>query len=262
MEKSLGRFAIPRIAIYLVFLQSLVYILFMGTQARRPEDAVEFLAKFQLVGALVFRGEVWRIITFVIIPPVTNPIFFFFGMYFLYLMGTALENHWGTFRFNLFLLVGWAASVAVALALPMQLASNGYLMESIFLAFAYLYPEFVILLFFIFPVKVKWLALVTWILYVYQFCTGTWLDKLLILAATANFLLFFHRDLIQTAKGGRRRMQMRAQTARPDDVPFHRCTTCGVTDKSNRTMEFRYCPLCAGTPCYCIDHMNTHQHIG
>jgi hypothetical protein len=261
LERTLGRFAIPKITFYIVFLQSLVYVLFMAMRARRPEDAAAFLARFMLVGAFVLHGEVWRILTFVIMPPLMNPIFFFFAMYFLYLMGTALENHWGTFRFNLFLWVGWAVSVAAAMALPTHFASNGYLMESIFLAFAYLYPEFVIYLFFVFPVKIKWLALVTWVLFVYQFCTGTWLDKLLIVAAVTNFLLFFHRELLQTAKGGHRRMLLRAQTTRPADEPFHRCTTCGVTDKSNRTMEFRYCPQCAGTPCYCIDHINAHQHI-
>jgi len=261
LERSLGRFAIPRITIYLVFLQSLTYVLLMGTAARRPEDAGDFLSRLTLIGALVFQGQVWRIFSFLLIPPVTNPIFFFFAMYFLYLMGTALENHWGVFRFNLFLLVGWLASVAVSLALPMLRSSNGYLMESIFLAFAFLYPEFVIYLFFIFPIKVKWLALVTWALYLYQFCTGGWLDRALILAAVANFLLFFHQDLLQQVKGGHRRMLVRAQATRPSDEPFHRCTTCGVTERSNRKMEFRYCPDCAGTPCYCIDHIKTHEHI-
>jgi hypothetical protein len=261
LERSLGRFAIPRITIYIICLQSLAYVLFMGTQATKPEDAGDFMSRLMLVGQLVFQGQVWRIFTFIVIPPVTNPIFFLFGMYFLYLMGTALENHWGVFHYNLFLLVGWLASVAVSLVLPMQVASNGYLIESIFLAFAFLFPEFVIYLFLVFPVKVKWLALVTWALYLYQFCTGTWLDKLQIVAAVANFLLFFHRDLLQMVKGGHRRMQIRAQATRPADEPFHRCTTCGVTDKSNRTMEFRYCPDCAGTPCYCIEHIKTHTHI-
>jgi hypothetical protein len=261
LERSLGRFAIPRITIYIVFLQSLAYILFMGTQSQRPEDAGDFLGRLALVGELVYHGQLWRIFTFVVIPPVTNPIFFFFTMYFLYLMGTALENHWGVFRYNLFLLVGWLASVAVSLALPMEVASNGYLMESVFLAFAFLFPDFVIYLFFILPAKVKWLALVTWALYIYQFCTGTWLDRALILAATANFFLFFHSDVLQMIKGGHRRMQTRAKATRPTDEPFHRCATCGVTDKSNRTMEFRYCPDCAGTPCYCIDHIKSHVHI-
>lgn len=152
--------------------------------------------------------------------------------------------------------------MAVSLVLPTQPATNFYLMESIFLAFAFLYPEFVIYLFFVFPVKVKWLALVTWALYIYQFSIGGWLDKALVIAAIANFLLFFHRELWQRARGGHRQMLNRARNTRPASEPFHRCTTCGVTDQTDRTMEFRYCGECAGTPCYCIQHIKAHAHIG
>ncbi len=261
LERLLGRYAIPRITIYIIFLQSLAYVLWMASQARQGEGAEDFLSRLVLVGSLVRHGEVWRLFTFVVIPPTTNPIFFFFSMYFLYLMGMALENHWGTVRFNLFLLVGWVASVAVSLALPMLPATNAYLMESIFLAFAFLFPEFVIYLFFVLPIKVKWLALLTWILYILQFCVGTWLDKALIVAAIANFLLFFHRELLQRVRGGHRRMLVRAQSTALAIEPFHRCTACGVTERSDRKMEFRYCPQCAGTPCYCINHINAHAHI-
>ncbi len=200
LERSLGRFAVPHITLYIIFLQSLAFVLWMAADARNPGHGDEFLQRLLLIGGEVYHGEVWRIFSFVVIPPLTNPIFFFFGMYLLYLFGTALENHWGTFRYNLYLLVGWLASVAVAMALPALPATNAYLMGSIFLAFAFLYPDFQLLLFFIFPVKVKWIALVTWIGMFYQFCTGNWLVKLLVLAAIANFLLFFHRDLWQCAR--------------------------------------------------------------
>lgn len=261
LERSLGRFAIPHITLYIIFLQSLVFILMMAADARNPGHGGAFLQRLLLVGHDVYRGEVWRLLTFVIIPPLTNPIFFLFAMYLLYLFGMALENQWGTFRYNVFLFVGWLASVAVALALPTMPATNRYLMGSIFLAFAWLYPDFQLLLFFIFPVKVKWLALVSWIGMFIGFCTGGWLDKLLVLAATANFLLFFHRELWQRAKSGHRRMRVRAETARPPDEAFNRCTICGVTEKSDPRMEFRYCGQCAGTLCYCIQHIHAHAHV-
>ena len=176
LERSLGRFAVPHITLYIIFLQSLTFVLMRAADARNPGHGEEFLQRLLLIGHDVYRGEVWRIFSFVMIPPVENPIFFFFSMYLLYLFGTALENHWGTFHYNVYLLIGWVASVAVALALPTMPATNAYLMESIFLAFAFLYPDFQLLLFFIFPVKVKWLALVTWIIMFVQFCMGDWLD--------------------------------------------------------------------------------------
>ncbi len=262
LERSLGRFAVPHITLFIIFLQSLVFVLMRAADAHNPGHGGEFLDRLLLIGHNVYQGEIWRIFTFVMIPPLTNPIFFFFAMYILYLFGTALENHWGTFHYNVFLLVGWLASVAVALALPTLPATNAYLMESVFLAFAFLYPDFQLLLFFIFPVKVKWLALATWILMFIGFCTGGWLDKLLILAAVANFLLFFHSDLWQRARGGHRRMVVRAKTVRPPEEAFNRCTTCGVTEKSDPKMEFRYCGQCAGTLCYCIEHIHAHPHVG
>jgi hypothetical protein len=261
LERSLGRFAVPRITIYIVFLQSLAFVILMSMQSRSPEKAAEYLSRLVLIGSEVLHGEVWRVITFVVIPPITNPIFFFFAMYLLFLMGTALESHWGTFRYNVYLLVGWLATVAVAIVLPTMPASNGYLMGSIFTAFAFLYPDFQLMLFFIFPVKVKWLALLTWIGFFIQFCIGGWLDKFLVLAGTANFLLFFHRELWQRASGGHRRMLARAKSIRPVEETFNRCTTCGATEKSDPRMEFRYCPQCAGTPCYCILHIHAHAHI-
>jgi membrane associated rhomboid family serine protease len=261
LERSVGGYAVPKITVYIVALQSLAYLLSMAAQGRGENGEAEFIARLQLVGSLVLQGEVWRIFTFIAVPPLTNPIFFFFAMYMLYLMGTALENHWGTFRYNVFLLVGWLAAVAVSMVLPAETATNIYLTGSVFLAFAYLYPDFKILLFFILPVKVKWLALLTWIGYFLSFCLGGWLDKALVLAATANFLLFFHEELWARVRGGHRGMLARAKSVVPPDHVFNRCTTCGVTEKSDPRMEFRYCAQCAGTLCYCIQHIQAHEHI-
>ena len=245
LESSLGHFAVPRITIYIVVLQVLAFAIVFAESARNPEHGGDYFSRLTLDGSLVRHGEVWRILTFVALPPLSNPICFGFAMYLLFLMGTALENHWGTFRYNLFLIVGWVATVAAALALPSGPATNAYLMESIFLAFAYLFPEFQLLLFFVLPVRVKWLALIVWILYLVQFILGGWLDKCLILAATANFLLFF---ISNSGKGPR--AAIAGWWLVPNRLPVRLClqsfTTCGVTEKSDPRMEFRYCPQCSG----------------
>src|SRR5262249_48935520 len=148
----------------------------------------------QLIPERVLDGEAWRLASFLVVPPFTNLFFAFFFWYFLYLMGTALEHHWGTFRFNVSLVIGYLAPVGSAFAVPALPATNGFLYGSLFLAFAYLYPDYEILLFFILPVKVKWLALLTWIGYGLGLVFGDWLTRALILAAISNFLLFFGRD--------------------------------------------------------------------
>ena len=121
-------------------------------------------------------------------------------------MGNSLEGHWGAFRYNIFLLVGYVVTVAVSFLFPFQAATNIFIAGSVFLAFAYLYPDFQLYIFFILPVKIKWLALLTWIGYAYQILTGSWSTRLLVIASITNYLLFFGRDIYLTAKTGNRRM--------------------------------------------------------
>ena len=135
LERSLGDFAVPNITLFIIALQSLFYALYMAAGGKNPHRADEILEHLQLSREMVLH-EPWRLLAFVVIPPATNPLFFFFAMYLLYLMGTALESHWGVFRYNVYLFVGWLATVAVALAFPLGVANNTYLMGSIFLAFA------------------------------------------------------------------------------------------------------------------------------
>ena len=139
--------------------------------------------------------------------------------------------------------------------------TNVFIGLSVFLAFAYLFPEFQILLFFILPVRVKWLGLITWIgLGVVFLGARTWMTRILVLVPVANFLLFFGPELLRHVRSGARRSGRNVKRAIDRGQPFHTCALCGVTDKSNPKMEFRYCPDCAGTPCYCIEHIGKHEH--
>ena len=204
----------------------------------------------------VLEGEVWRLVTFVGQPPPMNLVFALFFWYMFYLMGTALENTWGTFRYNVYLLVGWLATVSVSFLQPDAPASIGFLQGSVFLAFAYLYPDFQLLLFFILPVKVKWLALLQWIGYFYLMMFGDWMTRLLVLASVGNFVLFFWQDILLRMRAGRRRMAHQAKNIRQANTPRHTCAICGVTDLSDPKMSFRYCSKCIGAPCYCAEHIH------
>jgi len=252
LEKRFRRFAIPNVTIYLVVGQAFFFLVLMARH--------DLLEPMRFIPDRVLDGEVWRLITFLLVPPTKNVLFIFFELYLLWLFGTALENEWGAFRYNIYLLIACLGSMAVAFVNPSQEAINIYVYGSVFLAFAYLYPNFELLLFFVLPVKVKWLALITWVIYGLAFMGERWPVRLLILASIANFFLFFAGDMVRRVRGSARRRVAAAQHAVEASKPFHCCTKCGITDQSDPKMEFRYCPECEGTPCYCIDHIHDHEH--
>lgn len=261
LERWFGRLAIPNLGLWIVAGQFFVLI---SSLLNRLD-----LRYFVLVPDLVRHGEWWRLVTFIFYPPPPD----FFGGYLLvafvwylfYLMTGALESYWGEFRFNVYLLAGYVLTVGAAFLTPHSPTSNLFIGGSVFLAFAWLNPEFEILLFFILPVKIKWLALLTWLGNAFLFVVGNWTIRLLVLASVGNFLLFFASDIVRTARH-RRRAAGAAIRAAPRAAaktePRHRCYVCGKTDVSHPEMDFRYCSKCAGDQCYCPEHIFHHVHVG
>lgn len=267
LEQKLAPYALQHLTVAIIAVQVLVFVV-IHIQPN-PQKEAAALERLVLVPSLVLQGEWWRMLTFVAIPSVTgksllSPIWAFFAWYVFYLMGTTLENLWGTFRYNLYLLIGYVATVAAAFAFPDAYATNFYFLESVFLAFAFLFPEFQFLLFFILPVKVKWLALLLWLQYAFLLITGPWMIRMMILAAISNFVLFFWRDIFDRLSQRRRRMTQQTKhfvAAKKQPAYRHRCTVCGVTDKTNPDEDFRYCSKCAGQHAYCSKHIREHEHI-
>ena len=252
LERKLRRYAIPNVTLYIILGQVLFFVFEMSGRF--------ILDRIVLIPDLVLRGEWWRLITFLFIPPSMSPIFIFFAWYIFYLMGSALEGHWGAFRYNLYLLVGYVVTVAVTFLFPYSAATNLFIGGSVFLAFAFLYPDFQLYIFFILPVKIKWLALLTWIGYAYELIFGSWHQRVLVLASISNFLLFFGKDISWRMKTGKRRMGEQARQFSGKKEAFHTCTTCGKTDISHPQMEFRYCSDCGGLG-YCMEHIFNHEHV-
>lgn len=256
LERTLGRFAIPNLTLYLVIGQVFVLLSWMM--------GLLDLSKFVLVPELVRAGEWWRPITFLFQPPPPGMFGYLlvaFAWYMFYLMGSALEGYWGVFRYNLFILVGWALTVGVAFLTPDAVATNLFLAGSVFLAFAFLNPDFTIMLFFILPVKIKWLALLTWVGYGITCFLGSWPSRLQVLAAVGNFLLFFAGDILRSARQSRRQMARKAQEFAEAGEPRHRCHVCGKNDRTHPELDFRYCSQCAGDQCYCPEHIRNHAHV-
>ncbi len=266
LDAKFGRYAVANITIFFIIGQVLIYF---GRQLNPAQNGVDILERIQMYPGKVLAGEWWRLITFMFDPPATNPIFAFFFWYMFYLMGTTLEVSWGEFRYNVFLLIGYVASLACAFGIYFALggvgvnlpASSGFLFGTVFLAFARLYPDFTLYIFFILPVKIRWLALLQWIGYTYYFLFGPWMIRAMILASVVNYFLFFGRDIWLGMKQGHRRMRHQARAIKSPQRLVHQCRICGLTSEDAPQTQFRYCSKCGGDSCYCAEHLRTHEHV-
>jgi hypothetical protein len=254
LERALGRFAIPHLVTFLVAGQAGAFVLSFF----QPE----FVGALALVPERVLAGEVWRLVTFLLIPPPGFPIFVVFALYMSLLFGRALEEEWGHFRFNVYIFVGWVASVGASFADRTGAATGIFLMNSVFLAFAYLNPNYELLLLGILPVKTKWLALVAVLASFYAASEGGVQAWALLGASFVNFALFFGADIVARLRSGRWRTARQREKRETASKAMHVCGVCGLTDLENPTMQFRYCSQCdKGSRAYCMDHIRDHEHV-
>lgn len=257
MERKFGRFAIKQLIVYVVGLNGLIYLL----SHVYPQS--EAISKLVLDPYLIRQGEVWRLFTFVFIPPAASLLWIFFILYFYYVVGTGLEHEWGSFRFNIYYFTGMLATGAAAF-ISGQGTTALYLNLSLFLAFAFIYPDYQILLFFILPVKVKYLAWLNWAFIAFTVLTAPLSSKLAALVSVGNYFLFFGAEILGTIQRRRsvheRRKPFRTMGQQRSST-FHRCTVCNRTEKDNPKIEFRYCSTCEGDYEYCSEHLKTHKHV-
>jgi hypothetical protein len=183
LDRRLPGFGIPNLALYLVGLQVCGFLLTMANP-----NAIGLLI---LDPYMVLRGEVWRLITFLAVPVTFNALWMVFALYFLYFIVNGIEAEWGEFRTTLYVLVAILLTIAFSLIFGAPIYSTTKLGSTLFLAAATIAPEYQILLFFILPVKMKWLAWVSVAYIVFSLIVGSWLSRLYLLTMYANYLLFF-----------------------------------------------------------------------
>jgi hypothetical protein len=265
LNSKFGRYAVPNLTVILIIGQVFLYV---AQQLNPGQQGFNMLERIRMYPDRVLAGEYWRVVTFLFDPPTTNLIFAVFFWYLFYLMGTTLEVTWGTFRYNVYLLIGYVASLAFAFGTYFALgglagvpASSGFLYGTVFLAFARFFPDFTLYIFFILPIKIKWLALLQWIGYAYWFLFGPWMMKAMVVASVINYLLFFGNDIWRGVKQGHRRMRHQARALQAPPRLVHSCRTCGITSDDAPHMQFRYCSKCNGDACYCPAHLREHEHI-
>lgn len=253
LERKFGRYAIKGLMTYITALTAVVFLI----QMTMPD----YILKIMLIPEYVLKGEVWRLITYIFIPEETHPIFIIFALYFIYMIGTSLENEWGSFRFNVYYLLGMIGTTIAAFITGE--ATSVYINLSLFLAFAYLYPNFEVLLFFIIPIKIKYLGWINWIFIGISVLFFPLPYKLASIASILNFIVFFGKDIVTRSKISRKAYYNRKKfkTDLPRNFTMHRCAVCGITEKDNPDMEFRYCIECDGDYEYCMEHLKNHKHV-
>lgn len=240
LERRIGFIAVPGLLKIVVVFTALVCVLaFVDPQ---------FLSVLDLNGELVKRGQLWRLLTYLFVPrsPVQpgamlSPLWAVMALWFLWFIGEGLERAWGAFRLTLYFVVGMLGTTIAALLFGAQF-SNSMLASSLFFAFAWFYPDEVIYLFFIVPVKVKWLALFFAGLLMFGFITGPNLYRLSLLAAFMNYFVFFGPEIIYQARHRKdvsARKKRFDSESRNDAEPLHRCATCGATELNDPALEFR-----------------------
>lgn len=273
-------FGIPNLMKYIVIGNAIVYVLtvFAGY------GAVSFLT---FDWSAILHGELWRLITFIFFPgygSLRDAIWLVFFLHLYYMIGTTLEQEWGTAKFSLYYLSGAVLTVLTGAVIGLVfgnawIAGAGYVNLSMFFAFAVLYPDTQFLLFFLIPVKVKWLA---WIDAAYfalsvlqSLLSGDLLGASLPVIAVLNFIVFFWTRI--TDEISYRRVRARHQTSH-QTIQFksavrrqhkaeqergyrHKCDVCGRTDTEWPDLEFRYCSRCAGYHCFCQEHIFNHVHF-
>ncbi len=192
LERRFGKFTIQGLMLFIVIGMGAVYI-FDLVLSMKPDNHVfiQPLLTFDLDA--IKHGQIWRVISFLLVPPfASNIIFVAFELYFLWTFGEGLEHQWGSFKFNIYYLIGTIGTIIAGFITGY--ADNGFLNLSLFLAFAILYPNFEILLFFILPIKIKWLGIIDGLFMLYLFITGDMSSKLMLIVAFANLILFFGKD--------------------------------------------------------------------
>ena len=205
LERRLRRFAIPNLMLYIIAGQALVFLL----SVLWPSTLGAGLDyRLSLLRSALFRGELWRILTFIFVPPSSSPVFTLISLYFYYMIGTQLEAHWGKVKFNLFYLVGMVGAILACLLTGY--ANNAYLNLSLFFAYASVWPDEEVLLMMILPIRMKYLALLDAALYLWSFITGSASTRVTIILCLLNLALFVGGDFLHTIRNESRYWKTRA----------------------------------------------------
>ena len=281
LQRKFGKYAISNLMQYMLAVYAVGVVLGMIN----PNIYYAYLS---LDISMVLKGQVWRLVTF-IFQPMYLDFFLLISIYLYYMIGNSLERAWGAFRFNLYFFSGILFQILAAIILYAITGMNtslffanslDYINQTLFFAFAAVYPNMQMMLFFVIPIKIKYLAWIYGIIFAYDVVryaiNGVWVLVIVMLLAVANFIIFFlatrnYRKI--SPKEYKRRANYKRQVRNaynPDNVvqfrgkttiTRHKCSVCGRTELDDENLEFRFCSKCDGNYEYCMDHLYTHEHV-
>jgi len=287
-ERKFGKYAIKNISFLLVMCYAVGYVLELV-------DRSGFIISYLTLNPYaILHGQVWRLVTWILIPPSSGNLFFTLLMLYFYCsLGTSLERTWGTYRYNVYLFQGMLFTIAGSFLLMgycylfkpqinllgqiltihtpdayfgviAMMFSTYYINMSIFLAFAATFPDAQVLLMFIIPIRVKWLGIIYAVMLAFQFIGANVYGKFAIGASLLNFIVFFltSRNMMHLhPKQIHRRQEFKRDVRKSMGVTKHKCAICGRTEVDSPQMQFRFCSKCDGNYEYCEEHLYTHTHI-
>lgn len=276
-EKKFGKYAIRNLSLVLIICYACGYLFEMLYPSLL---SYLYLNPYEII----FHGQIWRLVTWIIVPPSSFDFFTLLMLYFYYSLGTTLERTWGTYRYNVYIfsgvlftilgafllfaytaIVGGDAGMALWSYYPLaSMFSTYYVNMSIFLAFAATYPNMQVLLFFFIPIRIKILGIIYGALLIFQFITGGIAVRFVIAASLMNFIVFFFTSrgrVHMSPKQVKRRQEFKKEVKKSTKITRHKCAICGRTEETNPELEFRFCSKCDGNYEYCQDHLFTHTHV-
>lgn len=274
LERKFGRFAIRNLTLYIIGTYVIGYLLrfFAGN----------LIQYFYLDPYQILHGQIWRLVSWLLVPPWSFSLLTLLTLWFYYSIGTTLENTWGTFRYNFYIFGGILCTIigafvlygisvlrygaGMAAVVSYQYApafSTYYISMSIFLGFALTYGDMKVLLMFLIPIKVKYMGIFYVVMLVYEMIVGGWGTRVVIISSLFNVLVFFlatrnYRKV--SPKEIHRKQVYKKQMRQPSGITKHKCAVCGRTELDGESLEFRFCSKCKGNYEYCQDHLFTHTH--
>ncbi|MCQ2524858.1 MAG: hypothetical protein MJ123_11015 [Lachnospiraceae bacterium] len=287
-ERKFSKYAIPNLSLILVICYIIGYFIqLLDTLFGRGV----LLGLICLDPYAILHGQIWRLITWVLIPPGGFSFWIVITLFFYYSIGRTLENTWGDYYYNVyifsgllftilgsFLLVGYffvfkhvSGDVLATLSrtIGTNFFSTYYVNMSIFLAFAATYPDNTVLLMLFIPVKMKWLGIGYAAIIGYNMIFQSGYERLAIIMSLLNFIVFFITSRnkmkgtpISRVKAAQRRAKFNSEVhMATSGISKHKCAICGRTEKDDPNLQFRFCSKCNGNYEYCSEHLFTHKHV-
>jgi len=289
LEQKYGKYAIRNLTWYLIICYAIGYVLQLSAGLGNTVTA-SLLSYLTLDIHAVLHGQIWRLVTWLLIPPYSFDIFTLVTLYCYFSIGTLLERTWGTFRYNVYIFSGIIFTIIGAFllygimylvlggsdmefvsAIVSNFFSTYYISMSLFFAFAITFPDMQMLFMFIIPIKAKVLGIFYVLIMVYNIFQNFSLMGPLVGTAVAivigfsllNVLLFFivTRKNFRTPTQIKRQKEFQRHTVKMKKVTRHKCAICGRSEETDPDEQFRFCSKCEGNYEYCSKHIYTHTHV-